>query len=83
MITQFLLNFMNAKSNAQTKLQMMDAMSKILDFSNDERTMLGLKPHDKVFLTPPTSTSTTQNLADKLVNFLLIDDEWSLFHVLK
>lgn len=75
MITQFLLNFMNAKSNAQTKLQMMDAMSKILDFSNDERTMLGLKPLEKVFLTPPTSTSTTQNLADKLVNFLLIDDE--------
>lgn len=54
---------------------MMDAMSKILDFSNDDRTTLGLKPLDKVFLTPPTSTSTTQNLADKLVNFLLIDDE--------
>ena len=75
MITQFLLNFMDPKSNVQTKLQMMDAMSKILDFSNDERTILGLKPLDKVFLTPPTSTSTTQNLADKLVNFLLIDDE--------
>ena len=75
MITQFLLNFMDPKSNVQTKLQMMDAMSKILDFSNDERTTLGLKPLDKVFLTPPSSTSTTQNLADKLVNFLLIDDE--------
>jgi hypothetical protein len=54
---------------------MMDALSKILDFSNDERTMLRLKPLEKVFLTPPTSTSTTQNRADKLVNFLLIDDE--------
>jgi hypothetical protein len=54
---------------------MMDALSKILDFSNEERVTLGLKPLDKVFLTPSPSTSATVNIADKLVNFLLLDDE--------
>jgi hypothetical protein len=54
---------------------MMDAMSKILDFTNEERVTLGLKPLDKVFLNPTTSTSVTANIADKLVNFLLLDDE--------
>ena len=47
MITQFLLNFLNPKSNQTVKLQMMDAMSKILEFSNEERTSLGLKASDK------------------------------------
>lgn len=44
MITQFLLNFMSPKSNAQMKTQMADAMSKILEFTGEERASLGLKP---------------------------------------
>jgi hypothetical protein len=44
MITQFLLNYVNPKSNHQVKLQMVDAMSKILEFKNEERAILGLKP---------------------------------------
>lgn len=78
MINQFLINFVNPKSSQQVKLQMVDAMSKILEFSNDERTALGLKPADKSFFNiPSTSASNSQqvvNIADKLVNFLL-DDE--------
>ena len=78
MINQFLINFVNPKSSQQVKLQMVDAMSKILEFSNDERTALGLKPADKSFFNiPNTSASNSQqvvNIADKLVNFLL-DDE--------
>jgi hypothetical protein len=49
MITQFFINYVNPKSNAATKLQMLDAMSKILEFSNEERVTLGLKPADKTF----------------------------------
>jgi hypothetical protein len=75
MITQFLLNYLNPKSNAQVKLQMVDAMSKILEFNNDERVVLGLKPTDRVIVPGQNNShQATVNIADKLVNFLL-DDE--------
>jgi hypothetical protein len=56
---------------------MIDAMSKILEFSNEERTALGLKAADKSFFNIPAAQTNAQqvvNIADKLVNFLL-DDE--------
>ncbi len=73
MINQFLVNYLNPKSNSTTKLQMIDALSKILEFSNDERTLLGLKPVEKLFFAQ-SPQSATVNIADKLVKYLLEDD---------
>lgn len=54
---------------------MVDAMSKILEFNNEERVVLGLKPTDRVVVPGQNSShQATVNIADKLVNFLL-DDE--------
>lgn len=37
MITQFLVNFMSPKASAQMRSQIADALSKILQFSNEDR----------------------------------------------
>ena len=46
---------------------MVDAMSKILEFSNEERALLGLKP--------TTTNTATPSISEKLVNYFLIDDD--------
>ena len=42
MINKFLVNYANPNSSLQTKMQMLDAMSKILGFSIEEKQVLGL-----------------------------------------
>ena len=42
MINKFLINYMNSGSNYETKMQMLDAMSKILGFTMEEKQTLGL-----------------------------------------
>ena len=79
MITRFLLNYVNPKSHNLVKLQMVDAMSKILEFSNEERVTLGLKPVHSGSggpLTPTQSSDGQQavNIADKLVSYFLHDE---------
>lgn len=47
---------------------MIDAMSKILEFSNEERGLLGLKPSTNI-------NNASPSISDKLVNYFLIDDD--------
>ena len=42
MINKFLINFVNPSSTSEVKLQMLDAMSKILGFTMEEKQVLGL-----------------------------------------
>ena len=42
MINTFLVQYMNPKSDAATKSHMLDAMSKILGFTMEEKQVLGL-----------------------------------------
>ena len=42
MITTFLIQYANTSSSKEVKLQMLDAMSKILLFGEEERSVLGL-----------------------------------------
>jgi len=41
-INKFLVNYVNQNSTREVKLQMLDAMSKILGFTIEEKQMLGL-----------------------------------------
>lgn len=78
MITQFLLNFMSPKSSLVMKQQMADAMSKILEFTQEERASLGLKPMSASLLNyvgQSVKENSAVNIADKLVSYFLIDDE--------
>ena len=54
---------------------MVDAMSKILEFSNEERQTLGLKPIDKGGQMLENQNGSAVNIADKLVSYFLHDDE--------
>jgi len=73
MITQFLLNFMSPKATGQMRTQIADALSKILQFSNDERALLGLKPIEGS-VAPSLPAAATLTIADKLVSYFLLDD---------
>ena len=73
MITQFMINFMNPKSHQLVRQQMMDAMSKILEFTNEERAILGLKPTDKVGASPHLSEDSASSIAEKLISFFMND----------
>jgi hypothetical protein len=42
MITKFLINYLNFESTPVVRHQMLDAMSKILAFTIDEKQLLGL-----------------------------------------
>ena len=42
MINTFLVQYLNPKSDATTKQHMVDAMSKVLVFSSEEKQALGL-----------------------------------------
>ena len=42
MINTFLIQFVNPKSDENTRYKMLDAMSKILGFSMEEKQQLGL-----------------------------------------
>ena len=44
MINQFLINYLNKSSNHQTRTSMLQAISKILEFTEEEKATLGLGP---------------------------------------
>lgn len=48
MINTFLVQFVNPKSDAKTKQHMLDAMSRILLFTIEEKQTLGLMPRNKI-----------------------------------
>lgn len=73
MITQFLVNFMSPKASAQMRSQIADALSKILQFSNEDRAALGLKPIEGS-VAPVMPAAATLTIADKLVSYFLLDE---------
>lgn len=73
MITQFLLNFMSPKATPLMRTQIADALSKILQFSNDERAQLGLKAIEGN-VSPNLPAGATLTIADKLISYFLLDD---------
>lgn len=53
---------------------MVDALSKILEFSNEDRLTLGLKPTDNKGGPNISQLASTVTIADKLVSYFLHDD---------
>lgn len=76
MINGFLINFVNPSSPPQVKTQMLDAMSKILDFSDDEKKTLGLKTSGKASAQMKSENFEEYGgISEKLIKFFLQDDE--------
>lgn len=71
MINTFLVQFANPKSDANTKRHMLDAMSKILCFSLEEKQTLGLVAKPKL-----EAQTDLKGVTSSLVNFLMGDDEF-------
>ena len=63
LINTFLVQYASPKSNNATKLKMLDAMSKMLQFSEQEKVDLGLVQPER------------QKMRESLVNFLLGDSD--------
>ena len=59
MINTFLVQYLNPKSDAATRQHMLDAMSKILGFTMEEKQMLD-KPKPKKAFDPNNMTSSRQ-----------------------
>jgi len=84
MINTFLVQFVNPKSDETTKQHMLDAMSKILGFTMEEKQNLGLvqrqsldKESDPVLQKSKTvAPEKTGGIRESLVNFLMGDDDF-------
>lgn len=63
MITGFLVQYANPKASNATRKSMLDAMGKILCFSEGEKTELGMTVPDR------------PKMRESLVNFLMGDDD--------
>lgn len=63
LINTFLVQYASPKSNNATKMKMLDAMSKMLQFSDQEKLDLGLVQPER------------QKMRESLVNFLLGDND--------
>ena len=74
MITTFLVQFANPKSDNRTKQHMLDAMSKILCFTIEEKQSLGLVQRTK--LNGEEEQTDLKGVTSSLVNFLMGDDEF-------
>ncbi|CDW82092.1 viral a-type inclusion protein repeat containing protein [Stylonychia lemnae] len=74
MINKFLINYVNPNSSRDVKFQMLDAMSKILGFTMEEKQSLGLikKP---TTLDAGAEQQNTRGIGEKLINFFLQDDD--------
>lgn len=75
MINTFLIQFANPKSDEKTKHLMLDAMSKILVFTMEEKETLGLIKKPKVEETKSKAESLKQ-VSSSLVSFLMGDDDF-------
>lgn len=63
LINTFLVQYASPKSNNSTKMKMLDAMSKMLQFNEQEKLELGLVQPER------------QKMRESLVNFLLGDSD--------
>jgi len=75
MITTFLVQYANPKSDSRTKQHMLDAMSKILCFTIEEKQTLGLAKRTKLDGSNNEETDL-KGVTSSLVNFLMGDDEF-------
>lgn len=74
MINTFLVQYANPKSDAKTKQHMLDAMSKVLCFTIEEKQCLGLIQKTKLQEAP--ANTDLKGVTSSLVNFLMGDDEF-------
>ena len=77
MINTFLVQYANPKSDEDTKSKMLDAMSKILGFTMEEKQALGLIKKQTIGGQPGGSEESKehQGFRASLVSFLMGDDE--------
>jgi hypothetical protein len=76
MINKFLVNYANPNSTREVKMQMLDAMSKILGFTMEEKQVLGLvKKQSLEGDANGTPEQHQKGLGEKLINFFLQDED--------
>ena len=75
MINSFLVKYVNPNSPPQVKHQMLDAMSKILAFSMEEKQELGLLKKTSGDLGGEADPGAGGGFGKKFLDFLLDDDE--------
>ena len=81
MINTFLVQYANPKSDQATKAHMLDAMSKILGFTMEEKQTLGLVQRQQIEDPGAAASAQAQNPKDikgvgqALFSFLMGDDE--------
>ena len=85
MINTFLVQYLNPKSDAATKQHMIDAMSKVLVFSTEEKQALGLAeraPNQQVSAAGAAGAQAAEapkdikGVGQALFSFLMGDDEF-------
>jgi hypothetical protein len=77
MVNSFLVQFVDERSDALTKRHMLDAMSKILGFSIEEKQNLGLvKKVEKDASGGKKEEPARGGFGSSLVSFLMGDDEF-------
>ena len=75
MINTFLIQFVNPKSDENTRHKMLDAMSKILGFSMEEKQQLGLVKKQSIDGKAEESKEP-QGFRASLVSFLMGEDDF-------
>ena len=75
MINTFLIQFVNPKSDENTRHKMLDAMSKILGFSMEEKQQLGLVKKQSIDGKAEESKEA-QGFRASLVSFLMGEDDF-------
>lgn len=75
MINKFLVNYVNPGASQQTRMQMLDAMSKILAFTIEEKQVLGLAKKQGGIEAEGAEDLQKKGIGEKLINFFLMDDE--------
>ena len=76
MINQFLVTYLNKSSNRQTQTSMLQAISKILQFTEEEKATLGLGPGGAGADGQGQGEATAKRgFSASLVSFLMHDDD--------
>lgn len=81
MINTFLVQYANPKSDEGTKQHMLEAMSKILGFTMEEKQMLGLVQRQQIEEETPTNAANQapkdiKGVGQALFSFLMGDDDF-------
>ena len=77
MINKFLVNYLKHSSDQIVKQQMLEAMSKVLVFSVEEKEMLGIVKKEVLETNVGSENQKLLNkgFSDTLINFLLDDED--------